>query len=210
MPANTEEVEAALEEGVNIDYLVAPSQITLDGLKLGVEFTRMKLGTPDSSGRPRPEPIPGSEFAMETDFVIAAIGQKPDVPETFNLAVKKGNVLEVDDSLSTSREGVFAAGDAVLGPASVIEAIAQGKKSATSIDKYLGGPGILQIEMAPAEGSITPMDLLERLNKERQHPTTQYISMEERCSSFSEVEIGLSEEMAIEEGKRCLRCDIEQ
>jgi len=210
MPANTEEIEAALEEGVKIDYLVAPSKIVVDGSKLSVELTRMKLGTPDSSGRPRPEPIPGSEFAMDSDFVIAAIGQNPDVPETFELATKKGNVLEVDDFLTTSREGIFAAGDAVLGPASVIEAIAQGKKAAISIDKYLGGPGVLQIEKAPPEGPITPLDMFERLNKERQHPAIQYISMEERGNSFSEVELGLTEEMAVEEGKRCLRCDIEQ
>src|SRR4030042_43725 len=181
----------------------------VDGPKLSIEFTRMKLGPPDSSGRPRPEPIPGSEFAMDAEFIIAAIGQNPDIPKTFDLTIKRGNVLEVDDSLSTSREGVFAAGDAMLGPASVIEAIAQGKQAATSIDKYLGGPGILQIEKAPPESPISPMDLVERL-KGRQHPDTPSISMDERTSSFSEVEIGLSEEIAIEEGKRCLRCDLEQ
>ena len=209
MPASAEEVEAALEERVKIDYLVAPSNISEDGSKLSVELIRMKLGVPDTSGRPRPEPIPGSEFAMEADFVIAAIGQNPDIPETFELAIKRGNVLEVDDSLATSREGVFAAGDAVLGPASVIEAIAQGKKAAISVDKYLGGSGVLQIEKAPPESPISRMDLVERL-KERQHPNTLYISMEERNNSFSEVELGLSEEMAMEEGKRCLRCDLEQ
>jgi len=209
MPANVEEVEAALEEGVKIDYLVAPSKIAGDSSKLSVELIRMELGAPDSSGRSRPEPIPGSEFVIDTDFVIAAIGQNPDIPNSFDLDIKKGNVLEVDDSLSTSREGVFAAGDAVLGPASVIEAIAQGKKSAISIDKYLGGPGILQIEKAPPESAISPMDLVERL-KDKQYPDIPFISMDERISSFSEVELGLSEEVAVEEGKRCLRCDIEQ
>ena len=209
MPANAAEVEAVLEEGVKIDYLVAPSKIVVDGSKLSIELTRMKLGTPDSSGRPRPEPIPGSEFAMDAEFVIAAIGQNPDIPKTFSLTIKRGNVLEVDDSLFTSREGVFAAGDAVLGPASVIEAIAQGKKAAISIDKYLGGMGIMQIEKAPPESPISPMDLVERL-KDRQHLVTPFISNDERTSSFTEVELGLSEEMAIEEGKRCLRCDLEQ
>ena len=96
-------------------------------------------------------------------------------------------MLEVDDSLTSSREGVFAAGDAVLGPASVIEAIAHGKEASIAIDKYLGGQGILQVERAPSEGPITPMDMLERLNKDRQHPPTQYIATEERGNSFSEV-----------------------
>jgi NADPH-dependent glutamate synthase beta subunit-like oxidoreductase len=209
MPASAAEVEAALEEGIKIDYLVAPTKIMADDSKVRVELTRMKLGAPDISGRPRPEPIPGSEFTMDADFIIAAIGQSPDIPKTFGLTIKRGNILEIDDSLATSREGVFAAGDAVLGPASVIEAIAQGKKAAISIDKYLGGSGILQTEKAPPENFIALTDLVERL-KERQRPATLCISMDVRNNSFSEVELGLSEEMATEEGKRCLRCDLEQ
>lgn len=209
MPANPEEVEAALEEGIKIDYLVAPIKIVEDGSGFGVVLTRMKLGAPDSSGRSRPEPVPGSEFTMDVDFVIAAVGQNPDIPIEYELATTRGNIIEVDDSLATTREGVFAAGDAVLGPASVIEAIAQGKRAAISIDKYLGGPGFLQTENAPAESLVAREELVERL-KERQRPATLYISMDERNDSFSEVELGLGEEMAIEEGKRCLRCDIEQ
>ncbi|HJX70138.1 MAG TPA: FAD-dependent oxidoreductase, partial [Dehalococcoidia bacterium] len=209
MLASAEVTEAALEEGVKIEYLVAPSKIMGEGSKVRVELTRMKLGAPDASGRPRPEPIPGSEFTMDADFIIAAIGQSPDIPKTFGLAIKRGNVLEVDGSLATSREGVFAAGDAVLGPASVIEAIAQGKKVAVSIDKYLGGSGVLQTEKAPPESPIARADLVERM-KERKRPTMPCISMDARVNSFSEVELGLTEEMAIEEGKRCLRCDLEQ
>lgn len=209
MPASAAEVEAALEEGIKIEYLVAPTKIMGDDSKVRVEFTRMNLGAPDASGRPRPEPIPGSEFTIDVDFIIAAIGQSPNIPEAFGLSIKRGNVLKVDSFLTTSREGVFAAGDAVLGPASVIEAIAQGKKVAESIDKYLGGSGVLQTEKAPPESLIARTDLVERL-KERQRPATLCISMDVRNNSFSEVELGLSEEMTIEEGKRCLRCDLEQ
>ena len=118
-------------------------------------------------------------------------------------------MLEVDGSLAASRKGVFAAGDAVLGPASVIEAIAQGKKVAASIDKYLGGSGILQTEKAPPESPVARTDLVERL-KERKRPAMPCMSIDTRVNSFSEVELGLSEEMATGEGKRCLRCDLEQ
>jgi len=210
MPANKEEVEAAFEEGVRIDYLVAPSKIVADDSKVSIELIRMELGAPDTSGRPRPEPVPGSEFTMDGDFVIAAIGQSPDIPESFGLAVKRGNTVEVDGSLVTSREGIFAAGDAVLGPASVIQAIAQGKEVASSIDKYLGGTGILQTEQAPPESPIAQIELVERLNSERVRPTMPCIALDVRANSFNEVELGLTEEMALEEGKRCLRCDLAQ
>lgn len=211
MPASAEEVKSALEEGIKIDYLVAPTKITGDDdTKVSIELTRMQLGAFDASGRPRPEPIPGSEFTVEADFIVAAIGQSPDIPEKFGLSIKKGNMLEVDGSLTTSREGIFAAGDAVLGPASVIQAIAQGKEVATSIDKYLGGTGVLQTEEAPPENPVAQIELVERLNSERARPTMPCIALDVRASSFTEVELGLTEEMAIEEGKRCLRCDLAQ
>lgn len=112
----------------------------------------MKLGKPDASGRRRPIPIKDSEFTMDFDTVIAAIGQTPEVPDQFGLPTGGGNTLQVaPDTLATPRDGVFAGGDVVTGPASVIEAIAAGRQAAISIDKYLGGKGIIDETLVEIE-----------------------------------------------------------
>lgn len=145
MPAGSKEVDEASEEGVNIIFLAVPSKVTREKGLVDLECIRMELGEPDESGRRRPIPIKGSEFRMQFNTVIAAIGQRPDIPTGFALQVGRGNRLEVDtDTLATSREGVFAGGDVVTGPALVIDAMASGRKAAESIDKYLGGKGDIQ------------------------------------------------------------------
>jgi NADPH-dependent glutamate synthase beta subunit-like oxidoreductase len=167
----------------------------------------MKLGAVDSSGRQRPEPIEGSEFSLDFDTVIAAIGQMPDVPAQMGVGVDRGNVIRVDpDTLATDREGVFAGGDAVSGPASIIEAIAAGGQAAISIDKYLGGNGIIDEVLAPPEGEMALPGVEEGERHRIQMPC---LSLSERAMSFAEVELGFDKEMAVEEAKRCLRCDLE-
>jgi len=152
MPANSSEVEAAMEEGVKIIFLVAPSRIALENGNIRVEYLRMKLGKADASGRRRPIPIKGSEFTMYFDTIIAAIGQTPQIPEQFGLATAQGNTFQVNPvTLATTRDGVFAGGDAVRGPASVIQAIADGRQAATSIDRYLGGSGIIDEALVQVE-----------------------------------------------------------
>jgi NADPH-dependent glutamate synthase beta subunit-like oxidoreductase len=152
MPASPEEVEEALQEGIGIEFLAAPTEISQKNGNIQLKCIRMKLGEPDESGRARPVPIEGGEFAMEFDNVISSIGQSPDVPQEWGLKVGRGNAIEVDsNTLLTNREGVFAGGDAVTGPASVIEAIAMGRKAATSIDKYLGGEGVIDEELVEPE-----------------------------------------------------------
>jgi len=152
MPASSSEVEEALKEGINIIFLAAPSKITRWNGRLRLECLRMKLGKPDASGRRRPIPIKGSEFATDFDTIIAAIGQTPEIPDQFRLPIGRGNTLQVaPDTLATPRDGVFAGGDVVTGPASVIEAIAAGRQAAISIDKYLGGKGIIDETLVPAE-----------------------------------------------------------
>jgi len=142
MPASPEEVVAALDEGVNIIFLAAPIKIGKENGRLRLTCNRMELGEPDASGRRRPVPIKGSEFSLDFDSIIAAIGQTPDIPNEFGLKAGRGNTLQVDsDTLATNRQGVYAGGDAVTGPASVIGAIAAGRKAAISIDRYLGGSG---------------------------------------------------------------------
>jgi NADH-quinone oxidoreductase subunit F len=207
MPASAEEIEGAIAEGAEIRFLATPSRIISQNGKLGLECVDMRLGEVDASGRPRPEPVEGSEFVMNFDTVIAAIGQRPGIPGRFNLSLGRGNTIEVDpDTLTTSREGVFAGGDVVSGPASVIEAIAAGRQAAISIDKYLGGKGEIEETLAPPEGMVAP---LEEAAEERRIEIPN-LPVAERLKGFSLVELGLSEEMAIREAKRCLRCDLEE
>ena len=208
MPAGPEEIKEALEEKVNILFLAAPSRIMRQDGQLRMECIRMELGQVDASGRRRPVPIEGSEFTMDLDTIIAAIGQMPEVPAGFEVATDKGNVLQADpDTLAASREGVFAGGDCVSGPASVIEAIAAGRQAAVSIDKYLGGAGVIDEVLAPPEEAITPLEIEEG---EKYRPHMPSLPLNERYGGFAEIELGLSEEMAIEEAERCLRCDLEE
>ena len=205
MPANPEEVEAALDEGIECYFLAAPTRVYIQDSELKLECIRMQLGEPDASGRRKPEPVKGSEFTMSFDSVIAAIGQRPGVPEKFGLPVGRGNTIEADkDTLATGAKGVFAGGDAMSGPASVIEAIAAGRRAAVSIDKYLGGEGVIDEALASPEEKLAPLTVAEK--GRRVHPPE--LSTEERVSSFGEVELSLTEEMAAKEGGRCLRCDL--
>ena len=207
MPANLEEVEEALAEGVQICFLAAPSRIISGDNRLELECIRMELGAMDASGRRRPEPIKGSEFTMNFDTIIAAIGQQAEVPYQFGLPIGRGNVIEVDpDTLATNREGVFAGGDVVSGPASVIEAIAAGRQGAISIDKCLGGAGVIDEVLVPPEEVVTPLGEAE----EKRRVKMPDLPLEERIGGFSQVELGYSDEMAIEEAERCLRCDLEE
>jgi NADH-quinone oxidoreductase subunit F len=208
MPASEEEIEEALREGVDFRYLAAPTKLSRENGVLKIECIQMMLGPVDASGRPRPEPLPGSEFTLDTDTVIAAIGQMPDVPAQFELPQGRGGTLEVDpDTLATPREGVFAGGDAVTGPASVIEAIAAGRQAAISIDKYLGGSGAIEESLAPNEEVAS---VREEEEEEVHRPSIPAIPVADRIGSFAEVELGLTEEQALAETKRCLWCDLEE
>jgi len=208
MPASPEEVEAALEEGIEIMFLAAPVRIDRTGKTLNLACIRMELGEPDASGRRRPVPIKGSEFTTEFDSVIAAIGQTPDIPEGFKLKLGRGNTIQASaDTLATSNKGVWAGGDAVSGPASVIEAIAAGRKAASSIDKYLGGTGDISEVLAP------PSELSPCVGKDDGffkwgRAAMPALPVEKRSNNFEEVELGLSDEAAVQEGRRCLQCAV--
>jgi len=207
MPANPEEVEEAVAEGASIDYLVAPYRIRSHNGWVELESQRMELGEMDSSGRRRPEPIESSQFTTSYDTIIAAIGQRPEVPGKFNISLGRGNIIEVaPDTLATSREGVYAGGDAASGPASVIEAIAAGRQAAISIDKYLGGKGEIEETLAPPEGEIAPLEEAE----EQWRPKMPAVPVKKRLGNFSQVELGYGDKAAIEEARRCLRCDLEE
>ncbi len=211
MPADPEEIHEALDEGVHIDFLVAPSSIHRINGHIDLECIHMQLGEPDASGRKRPEPVSGSEFNKEVDVVITAIGQRLQIPEDLGMELTRKNTIKADpDNLATNSEGVFAGGDAVTGPASVIQAIAAGRQAAISIDRYLGGNGLIDEMLVPPEQlpSMTEPEDYEAAEGHRPH--IPEIPVGKRLKNFKLVELGLSEKEAIEEAQRCLRCDLEE
>ncbi|MCD6296741.1 MAG: FAD-dependent oxidoreductase, partial [Deltaproteobacteria bacterium] len=208
MTAYEDEVDGASYEGIKIEFLTAPIHIAEKAGGLEVTFTQMELGKPDESGRPRPVPVKGSEFNKEFETVITAVGQVPVGTESMGLPLTDQNFVQVDaETLATDKPGIFAGGDIVSGPASIIEAIAQGRRGSISIDQYLGGTGSIDQELASPEEAVF-LPKLERVAKSRvQMPT---LDLEKRVSSFLQVERGLSKEQAVEEAARCLMCDARQ
>ena len=200
MPASAEEIEEALEEAIDIEYLTAPVRIGAGS----VECIRMKLGAPDASGRPRPVPVEGSEYTVACDRVIMAIGQSADAGSLGLGANGNGTVAVDGESLATAQAGIFAAGDAVTGPSSIIEAIAQGRRAAMSIDICLGGDGVIDTEddAGGAEGIPDP----EPRGTVRYGAVTA--SLQDRLCGFGVTELGYDRETAVSEARRCLSCDL--
>jgi len=209
MPADAMEIADALEEGVTLEPLTAPVRIRRRGDTVRVTCQRMELGELDSSGRRRPIPIEGSEFTEEYTAVLSAIGQFPLIPKKLGVEVGRGERITIGDgTLQTSAKGVFAGGDAVTGPASVIEAIAHGRQAAQEIDLYLGGTGDISEVLAPADN---PEDYppLKAETRARHRPTMRMLSPTTRVDTFGCVEQGYTKKDAIAEASRCLRCDLE-
>jgi heterodisulfide reductase subunit A len=208
MPAAPWEVSAAEEEGVRLTFLAAPVQVLeKDGRVSGIQCVRMELGEPDASGRRRPVPVPGSEFVVEADAVIAAIGQTVE-SEGLGVETKWGRVVVDELTLETSAPGVFAGGDAVLGPASVVEAIGSGIEAAESIHRYLRGEDLRQgRERAyprPKDIDFQPFRPVRPAGRARMAE----LPPAERASGFPEVELGFTPEQAIAEAQRCLSCAV--
>jgi len=212
MPAAVEEIEEAEHEGVKITYLAAPTKIIGDNKVKALECQLMMLGEFDASGRRRPLPIEGSEFTLNVDTVIAAIGQSPDLsflPPDNGFEITRGQTFVVDPvTLATNKPSIFAGGDAVTGPATVIEAMAAGERAAISIDKYLQGKSMTEDRLRPPDERVTLPRAAEEL-EEKARIKTPTLPREERLGGFNQVNLGYSEEMAIEEARRCLRCDLE-
>lgn len=172
----------------------------------------MRLGKPDSSGRRRPEPVPQSEFILETDCIITAISQETDLKflgDNYGLDVTKWGTISVDDNLVTNKAGVFAGGDVTLGPSTIIECIAQGHTAAQSIDKYIRGE---EIQKPKKKVWVTLLDneFDEREGNYDAMPRQQMelLPAEKREGTFDLVELGLTESQAKEEALRCLKCDL--
>lgn len=211
LPAHPEQLEQAEAEGVKLIEQVSPVRFIADGGRLrGLELVRTELGEPDESGRRRPVNLPGSEFSLEADTAIMAIGQEADLQlwEGLDLARDSRGWVRVDGNMMTSIEKLFAGGDLVGGPATVIAALAAGKRAAAGIDRYLRG------EQAKTVCFHTLADL-ER--EERYHPpdvgTEPRVEVPqapagERSGDFRPVELGLTEDEARAEARRCLACGL--
>jgi NADH-quinone oxidoreductase subunit F len=214
MPAAEAEVQAALDEGVKIDFLVAPTRvISADGRLSAVELIRMRLGEPDMTGRRLPIPVAGSEFTMELDALIPAISQDPELsflPDGCGIDTSKGTVGVDAETFTTARRGVFACGDAVTGPADVATAMSMAKIAATSIHQYLRGePLIREYHAIRPSVMVAPVEVSEAEAAEATRPPMPKLPADQRRRTFDEVELGLAEEAAVREARRCLRCDWE-
>jgi NADH-quinone oxidoreductase subunit F len=210
MPAYTEEIVAAEHEGVIFYYLTNPIKVVGDNKVTGVEVISQALGDFDRSGRRRPVPVEGSEFVIQADLLIPAIGQATDLSclNGDGVDTNRNSTFVVDKSFATSRTGVFAIGDAALGPASVIEAVAQGNLVAESVSAYLGGGEIAKpVYNPPYHFPELTFDMEEYANARR--PAAPELEPAQRRHTFDEVELGMSESVIKEECRRCLRCDLE-
>lgn len=208
MPANPWEVDEAEEEGVKFSFLTSQLEVVTENGKLkGLKCGKNKLGEPDASGRRRPVAIPGSDFIIEADNIIVAVGQKveQDIRDAgFDIFSKYGTIEAKDTK--TAIEGVFAGGDAESGPATLVQAIAAGNRAAKAIINYLEGKN------EPIEPFLLPQTDISKVdidgykyNSRAKMPT---IEMERRRTSFDEVELGFDDETAVNEAKRCVDCSI--
>ena len=216
MPADHEEIEAAEKEGVIFHFLTHPVSITSDDNKVnGIKLIRMELGEPDESGRRAVSPVEGSEYLMDCDLIVPAIGQKVDhsfLSPDDGIELNKWGLIDVNPvTLETTRRGVFAGGDCTTGPKTLIEAMTLGMKAAKSISDYLTHGRVL----------FNPADRMSELIKDIQKDDTDYLAVPVRATNriiadeidpevrkklFEEVEKNITVEQAYEEAERCLRC----
>jgi NADH-quinone oxidoreductase subunit F len=210
MPAIKEEVEAALFEGIKIEFLVAPVGIkSKDGKLKAVVFQRNELSDRDETGRFRPVPIPGSEVEVLMDTLIAAISEEPDYEAMADLKLKGNRLVVNPESWVTSEEGVFGGGDATTGPSTVIGSVAAGKNAAVMIDRYLSGRQMRKLTfVALPTAYVPPVESEEEAEFTGRMPSC-HISAAAREKNYNEVDLCPTEQMVLCEARRCLRCDLE-
>jgi len=218
MPA-ADEIHEALEEGARAIFQAAPTRVVTDGSNrvTGVEFQRMRMGEPDASGRRRPEPQPGTEFVIDCDRVLLAIGQGPDLAwlsrGAAGVGATKNKRLSADGvTFATGRPGVFGTGDARIGAATVVEAVAEGRRAAYAVDAYLKGMDLEAIRTRQTLAEPQPEFLsIVPYTDEVKEPRIRLRAMpaEVRNQSYVEYEIPYTQQEAMEESKRCLQCTCE-
>ncbi|HJX03985.1 MAG TPA: FAD-dependent oxidoreductase, partial [Dehalococcoidia bacterium] len=209
MLASSEEIEEGIEEGITIRNSRNFLQILGDnGYVSGVQCQEVSSFEFEEDGNLRIDVVDGSEHVLAADTVIFAMGQIPEVPEGYKLPIGRGNRIQIEDeSMTTDREGVYCAGDAVTGTTSVIEAIAAGRKAAIGIDKFLGGKGVIDEVLVPIEEPSSYIGLkddfacMARAQKEK-------LPVQQRLEGIDKMDCGFDEAAADEESNRCLQCDL--
>jgi NADPH-dependent glutamate synthase beta subunit-like oxidoreductase/Pyruvate/2-oxoacid:ferredoxin oxidoreductase delta subunit len=201
MPAIKPEVDGALEEGIDIRFLAAPVEVLRkNGVAVGLRCTRMELGAPDASGRPRPVPVAGSDFDLEATTIVAAVSQQPGLD---GLGVTPGGAkwIATENAAIPGMEGVFAGGDGVeLGLVTI--AIAQGRFAAEAIDAWVHGKTIDKpVPAPPISADRVKLDWYKAAER---HERSE-VPVAER-SAQTEIQAGLAEADALEETKRCMSC----
>jgi NADH-quinone oxidoreductase subunit F len=212
MPAYAEEIEAALEEGVKIEELVAPVAVLTENGKLkGMRFIRNRLGDRDASGRQKPVPVPGSEFEAPLDTLIVGISEEPEAEGLEGLRRTRWGTVEVNsESYATDRPGVFAGGDMVTGSSTVIEAVAAGKKAAVMIDRFLHGKLLRLLPKVELPSVYVPSVLTDDEEaSSADRVLTPLRPVSDRHKNYEEVEMCISAQAAKAEACRCLRCDLD-
>jgi len=210
IPAIPSEVEDAMKEGVKLMLLTSPMELIVNKGKLsGVRCIKMRLGEPDASGRRRPAPIPNSEFTMAVNNLIIAVGQSADQKgvQTEVECSKWGNAVADPITLATKTPGVFAGGDIVLGPNTVVKAVGHGNQAAISIDRYIRGMDLMEgrakdrhrVQSYEVDKEGVPLDTRAAMPKQ---------GVDSRVRDFDEVELGFNEDRAREEAERCLGCAV--
>ncbi len=214
MPAAEEEIIAAEDEGIKIEYFVAPKKIVeAKGAVSGITCERMKAGDFDKSGRRRPVVIEGSEFTLNVDAVVASIGQAPDlsfVPEGSDVSVNRWEYFDLAEGSKsrTTSDKFYAGGDAVTGPWTVVGAISAGHQAAEDIDRAIRAKNGEASWEAPVEDIVIPFEIDEETDEQPQAAMPE-LDATKRKTNFDEVELGYDIETAIKEASRCLRCDAE-
>lgn len=208
MPSRPEELEECQQEGIPFHFLTQPVRfVGTNGKVKAMECVKMRLTEPDESGRRAPEPIPGSEFTVEVDAVITALGQEADwsclTPECTCTLTEWGTMRVDSLTLQSNDPDIFAGGDAVRGPGTVIEAIADGKQAAISIDRYISG---LDMRKGRRKEWIAVADVQKEKYAPVRRTAMPRLETAARLKSFDEVQQGFTEEMAVQEAQRCLSC----
>ncbi len=208
MPSRPEEIKECREEKIPLHILTQPVRfIGKNGRLNAIECIKMRLTEPDESGRRKPEPVPGSEFTMKVDAVITALGQESDwccLTSECACNLTEWGTMKVDPlTLRSDDPDIFAGGDAVRGPQSVVEAIGDGRQAAVSMVRYLSGQNLRL-------GRGAELRAVENPQKEIYDPApraqTPYSEVKKRVKNFSEVQEGLAKKVAVQEAKRCISC----
>lgn len=208
MPAIPDEINEAAAEGIALLFLAAPLRIERAHGHLRAHFIKMQLGEPDASGRRRPVPIPNSEFSLEADTVLKAIGEAPDLTFLAEQIETSEGIIISDGQGLLSRAGLFLGGDARTGPSTVVQAIAEGKAAARAIQRHLKSTNSLPTPTRREQLIAEALDLNLSYFTQRARVETLELDVEERAAGFAEVKTPLWPEDAVAEAQRCFSCGI--